>query len=139
MEDLRLCVADRMRRVKHRASVLIVEDDPIAMETYVHALKAERYDVRAASDAESGLTEIASTTPAAVLLDLHLPVADGVEFLRRLRATAHAHLPVAVMTGDYQVEERVVYDLEMLGAHLYFKPLWVEDIIRIVHELVPSP
>ncbi|OFW43214.1 MAG: hypothetical protein A3J29_14930 [Acidobacteria bacterium RIFCSPLOWO2_12_FULL_67_14b] len=122
------------------ASILIVEDDPGAAEAYEYMLKAEGYCVRVALDARSGWAELARAAPAAVLLDLHLPATDGLEFLRRLRATVrYAPIPIAVVTGDYFVDERVARELEMLGAHVYFKPLWEEDLIRIVRDLLHGP
>lgn len=120
-------------------SILIVEHDPGAVEAFGHMLKAEGYGVRVAPDAQSASVEIERAVPAAVLLDLHLPITDGLEFLRRLRATGrHAHIPVAVVTGDYLVDERVTRELQVLGAQLYFKPLWEEDLIRIVRDLLPG-
>jgi DNA-binding response OmpR family regulator len=122
-----------------KASILIVEDDPGAVEAFEYMLKAEGYGVRTAPDAPSAFMEVEREIPAAVVLDLHLPITDGLQVLRRLRTTArHAHIPVAVVTGDYLVDERVTRELEMLGAHLYFKPLWDEDLIRIVRGLLPA-
>lgn len=45
-------------------------------------------------------------------------------------------MPVAVVTADYLVDERVTRELQVLGAQLYFKPLWEEDLIRIVRDLL---
>ena len=121
------------------ASILIVEDDPGAVEAFEHMLKAEGYGVRVALDVQSALAEIERAVPVAVLLDLHLPITDGLEFLRRLRAShRHAQIPVAVVTGDYLVDERVARELQVLGAQIHFKPLWGEDLIRIVRDLLPG-
>ncbi len=121
------------------ASILIVEDDPGAVEAFEHILKAGGYGVRVAPDAQSAFVEIEGAVPAAVVLDLHLPITDGLEVLRKLRATArHAHIPVAMGTGDYLVDERVARELQVLGAQLYFKPLWEEDLIRIVRDLLSA-
>jgi DNA-binding response OmpR family regulator len=119
------------------ASILIVEDDPGAVEAFEYILKNEGYRVRVAPDAPSAFVEIERGVPAAVVLDLHLPITDGVAVVRQLRATAqHAHIPVAVVTGDYLVDERITSELQALGVQLYFKPLWEEDLIRIVHDLL---
>lgn len=121
------------------AAILIVEDDPGTVEAFEHMLKAEGYRVQVAVDAPSALAEVERATPAAVLLDLHLPITDGLDLLRRLRATVrHAHLPIAVVTGDYFLEERVARELERLGARIFFKPLWEEDLTRIVRDLITS-
>lgn len=122
------------------ASILIVDDDPGAVEAFEYMLKAEGYSVRVALDAQSAFVEVERAVPAAVVLDWHLPITDGLEVLRRLRATArHAYIPVAVVTGDYLIDERVTRELQVLGARLYFKPLWEEDLIRIVRELLSGP
>jgi DNA-binding response OmpR family regulator len=115
-----------------KAPILVIDDDPSALESYAHALSTAGYEVRTAAAVESAVAELASTIPAAVVLDLHLSAADGLEFLRRLRAKGHAHLPVAMVTGDYLIADDTVREIESLGAEIFFKPLWVEDLIRIV-------
>lgn len=122
-----------------RTSILIVDDDPGARDAFEPMLKANGYEVRTAADATSAFCEIERRVPAVILLDLHLPVIDALEFLRRVRSTPrHADIPIAVVTGDYLIDERVSNDLERLGARLHFKPLWEEDVIRILHDLVTS-
>jgi DNA-binding response OmpR family regulator len=118
-------------------SILIVEDDPGAAEAFVPMLTAHGYEVRIAVDAEAGFREVARCKPTVLLVDLHLPVVDGVEFLRLLRrSTDHVDLPVAMMTGDYLVDDAVTNELQALGAPLYFKPLWEEDLVGAIQRLV---
>ncbi len=118
--------------------VLVVEDDPITRQTFHDILVAEGYAVEVAVDAESGLAAIAVSPPAAVLLDLRLPLADGLEFLRRLRAVAaNAAIPVAVVTGDYLIDEHLANAINAHGARICFKPLWQEDLIEVVERLLP--
>jgi two-component system OmpR family response regulator len=120
-------------------SVLIVDDDPGAGDAFEYMLRREGYTVRVASDATAALTEVDRELPAAIVLDLHLRTSDGVTVLRQLRATpANAGIPVAIVTGDYLVDERIIREIEELGVRLYFKPLWEEDILRIVRHLLPS-
>jgi DNA-binding response OmpR family regulator len=120
-----------------RCSILIVEDDPGSAEAFVPILGSHGYDVRVAVDAEAGFCEIERRRPTVMLVDLHLPIIDGVEFLRLLRRNAdHADLPVAMMTADYLVDDRVTDELKTLDAPLYFKPLWEEDLVGLVERLV---
>jgi DNA-binding response OmpR family regulator len=120
-----------------RARVLIVDDDPSVLETFAHMLTLEGYDVRTARDAEAALREAAASHLDAVLLDLRMPIVDGLAFLRQLRAReGQRQIPVAIVTGDYFVNDVVSNDLHGLGAELYFKPLWLEDVVRITHALV---
>lgn len=125
---------------RSEASILIVEDDPGAAEAFEYMLKAEGYEVRLAPDVQSAFAELERNAPAAIVLDLHLPITDGLGALRRLRATTqHAHIPVAVVTGNYLVDERVAQELQELGARLYLKPIWEEDLLRIVSSLANGP
>jgi len=100
-------------------------------------LRMEGFTVRTAINAESGLTEAAENKPDAIILDLRMPLIDGLGFLKRLRASeAHRSTPVAVVTGDYSLDEQLSTELRQLGAELKFKPLWIEDLISLAHTLL---
>lgn len=117
-------------------SILIVEDDRESARSFETMLRAHGHTVRTAADAETGLLEIEREQPDVALVDLHLPLADGVEFLRSLRARAgRSSLPVALMTGDYLLDDRITDEVRALGVTLHFKPLWEEDVLRIVAAL----
>ena len=119
------------------ATILLVEDDPGVVEIFSRILRMNGYEVRVAPDAESGLLELQRFTPSAVLLDLRLPIVDGLELLRRLRAEIpDARMPIAVVTGDYFVEEDVSRELRQLGAQVHFKPLWEDDLLKLVRDLL---
>jgi len=112
-------------------SILIVEDDAGAADAFVLILTSRGYDVRVAVDAETGFEAIERCIPAIVLVDLHLPLVSGVDFLRQVRQH-HVDVPIAMMTGDYLVDDGVISELRTLGAPVYFKPLWEEDLVAIV-------
>jgi two-component system CheB/CheR fusion protein len=119
------------------ASILIVEDDDTTRETFRVILEEQGYCVRTAPSAEDALADLHQHLPAAVLLDLHLPLLNGLEYLRRMRVAApQRSVPVAVLTGDYFVDESVSDELRSLGATLYFKPVWEADLRAIVTALV---
>jgi two-component system OmpR family response regulator len=108
--------------------------------TFAQILKFEGYRVRTARDAESGLRAAAESRPDAIILDFRMPLLDGLGFLRRLRLDdEHSDTPVAIVTGDYFLDDRVLVELKGLGAVLYFKPLWLEDLVGVAHELLRAP
>jgi DNA-binding response OmpR family regulator len=120
-----------------RATVLIVDDDPGAAEAFCPMLNSHGYDVHVAPDAESGLREVDRCAPVAIVVDLHLPTIDGVEFVRRLRVSVrHSSIPAAVVTGDYMVDGAIIAELQNLGVRLFFKPLWEDDLNRIIRDLI---
>jgi CheY-like chemotaxis protein len=102
-------------------------------------LQAQGHEVLTADGTEAALLNIARARPDAVLLDLRMPRIDGVTFLRRLRASeGERRTPVAVMTGDYLISEETARELKELGAELHFKPVWLEELTRIIKRLVPE-
>ena len=48
----------------------------------------------------------------------------------------HGELPVAILTGDYFLDEEIARELNALGARVFFKPVWEDDLLRIVRELM---
>src|ERR1700730_753182 len=116
--------------------ILIVEHDELTTATYARMLRLEGYQVQKALRAEEGLREGERSRLGGIIVDFHMPGLDGLEFLRRLRARDDTrHTPVAVVTGDYFLDEAIPTQLLELGAHVYFKPLWLEDLAYIVRGL----
>ena len=121
------------------AKILIVDDDEGVTQTFARMLRLEGYQVRTAVSAETGLREAEQSHPDAIILDLRMPLIDGLGFLRRLRAHDHQRrTPVAIVTGDYFLDETVANELQELGAELRFKPLWLEDLVGLARNLLQS-
>ena len=119
------------------ASILIIDDDEGVTQTFARMLRLEGFAVRTAVSAERGLIEAAATPPDAIILDLRMPMLDGLGFLRRLRELeGRRDTPVAIVTGDYFLEEDISAELAALGAELRFKPLWLEDLVRLARNLL---
>jgi CheY-like chemotaxis protein len=68
--------------MSHRSHILVVEDDPDMSEVIVWALRQARYETIAATNGRKALESVAAGMPALVLLDMMMPVMDGVEFRR---------------------------------------------------------
>lgn len=121
------------------AKVLIIDDDEAVTETFARMLRLEGHDVRTAHDAEAGLREASVTPPDAIIVDLRMPLINGLGFLYRLRADErHRHTPVAIVTGDYCLDDSVSRELTELGAQLHFKPLWLEDLVELAYSLLTA-
>ena len=119
------------------AKILIVDDDEVVTQTFARMLRLEGYQVRTAINAENGLDVARESQPDAIILDLRMPLCDGLGFLRRLRATdAQRFTPVAIVTGDYFLEDEISSELRALGAELRFKPMWLEDLVGLARNLL---
>jgi DNA-binding response OmpR family regulator len=119
--------------------ILIVDDDVGVTQTFARILQLEGYQVRTAINAEIGLRTAWDSRPDAIILDLRMPLVDGLGFLRRLRARDEQRTtPVAIVTGDYFLDDAVSAELHELGAELHFKPLWLEDLLVLARSLVQT-
>jgi len=84
---------------QHGRRILLVDDDPEIQTVLKNGLAVDDLDVHCVSNGEEALRFLERDTPAAVLLDLRMPVMDGFEFLDRMRESRyHKGLPVIVIT-----------------------------------------
>src|SRR6266852_8458443 len=117
--------------------LLIVDDDLSTTQTFAQILTLEGYDVRTAATAESGLREIETAQPDAIILDLRMPFINGLGLLYRIRAgEPHRQTPVVIVTGDQCLDDTVIDEVRGLGAEIRFKPLWLEDLVDVARSLI---
>jgi two-component system OmpR family response regulator len=120
--------------------VLIVDDDASVTDTFSRMLRLEGYEVWAALSADEGLTLARTHRPHAVILDLRMPLMGGLQFLRTVRTIPGlTATPVAIVTGDYYLDDEHAAEIKALGAELRYKPLWLEELVTLARELVNSP
>jgi DNA-binding response OmpR family regulator len=118
-------------------TILIVDDDPSVAETFGRMLQLEGYGVATALSADAGLELADNIRPDAVILDMRMPITNGLQFLRQVRARPHlVEVPVAIVTGDYFLSDSIQSELRSLGASIRFKPMWLEDLVALAKTLV---
>ncbi len=84
-----------------RPLVLVVDDDPDILDAICDILEAEGYRVSRARHGVEALAAIDEERPAVILLDLMMPVMDGVAFARALRERpTDANVPILVISAD---------------------------------------
>jgi CheY-like chemotaxis protein len=88
------------RKQQERPRVLLVDDYADAREMYTEYLEYSGFSVVQASNGMEALQKAVESHPDIVLMDLSLPVMDGWEATRRLKADERtAHIPVVALTG----------------------------------------
>lgn len=116
--------------------VLVVEDDPHIGRMVEIKLGNNGFAVLRAADGEQGLDLIRSERPDLILLDVNMPVMDGMEVLRQVRSDPElSQVPVILMTarGEESAERQ---GIEM-GANDYVtKPFSPRDLLARVRRLL---
>ncbi len=89
------------------AKILLVEDNEMNRDMLSRRLLRKGFDVVMAEDGAAGVARAFSEAPAVILMDMSLPVIDGWEATRRLKADpATAHIPVIALTAHAMSEDR---------------------------------
>lgn len=91
---------------RHRASVLVVEDDPTVLSAVVRVLELDGHRVTTAKDGRSGLETILQDTPDVVVMDVMMPHMDGIEVCREVRRSGN-RVPILLLTARVEVSDRV--------------------------------
>lgn len=112
------------------AKLLVVDDLPANIDVLYQALRAEGYQVLAATDGETALGVVAQEKPDLVLLDVMMPPGmDGFEVCRRLKANADvADVPVIFLTAIGETP-MLVKGFEAGGVDYVTKPFQFEEVL----------
>jgi CheY-like chemotaxis protein len=89
------------------SKILLVEDNEMNRDMLSRRLTRRGYEVILAVDGESGLALAGSEAPNLILMDMSLPILDGWEAVRRLKAApATHHIPVIALTAHAMSSDR---------------------------------
>lgn len=114
-----------------------MEDDENTLDSFARLLRLEDYCVYTASSADAGLRVLDETPVDAMLVDLVMPAVSGLDFLREVRARDDCrNTPVAIVTGNYFIDDTVGNELKTLRVEVRYKPLWLEDLAELVRQLL---
>jgi two-component system, OmpR family, phosphate regulon response regulator PhoB len=90
----------------NRIKVLIVDDDKCVRESVVFMLKEVGFIVQAAKDGQEALNKVTQDMPHIVVLDVAMPVMDGIETCKRLRANPGTRdIPVIFLSAQEHLEQ----------------------------------
>ena len=114
--------------------VLSVEDDEHVQHLLGRALFQQGYEMHYAWNGQEGWEKVLAVDPDLVLLDLMLPLVNGVQLLQKMRAHRTARtVPVVIVTSYGTETELLKHALEALGAEAVLrKPIDFQELVRTV-------
>jgi DNA-binding NarL/FixJ family response regulator len=116
-----------------RATVLIVDDEPVMLKLVVDALEPAGFNVLIALQGAMALTLLDQVTPDVILLDAMMPGIDGFETCRRIKQRRNlALIPVIFMTGLTDTTN-IVQGLQSGGVDYIVKPIVPGELIARIH------
>ncbi len=116
--------------------ILLVDDEPVLVETIAYNLEQAGYQVVTAADGASALEAAQRETPDLIILDIMLPEMDGLEVCRQLRRESEtATTPIMMLTAKGDEIDKVV-GLEVGADDYVIKPFGRRELLARVRALL---
>lgn len=119
--------------------ILLVEDNEMNRDMLLRRLSRRGFDVLIAENGKTGVELAASEKPDLILMDMSLPVIDGWEATRRIKADpATSRIPVIALTAHAMASDR---DMALkAGCDDYdSKPVDLSQLVRKIEQLLTTP
>lgn len=115
--------------------ILVADDDADTRELLRVILSRAGHEVLLAADGDEGLRLVRAHRPALVILDIFMPVKDGIEVIRELRSEDAEVKILAISAGWGQLD--ILREAQLLGADLTMrKPLEPDRLVKVVEALL---
>ena len=113
--------------------ILVVDDDPAIRDVVADILEVSGYAVETAVNGAEALEKMHQVLPAAVLLDLMMPVMSGWELLRACRGEQScARVPIVVMSAAWEASDVA----DELGAQAFLaKPFELDTVLSVLKQV----
>ena len=126
------------------SKVLVVDDEPDAIDFVKEVLEGEGYEVVSASDGAKGLSAMRSQQPNLVILDVQMPKMDGFEVFQEMKKDESLKaMPVVMLTGirdkvgmGFSAEDMKDYMGEKPQAYIE-KPIDPDKLLETVKKILP--
>jgi DNA-binding NtrC family response regulator len=116
--------------------VLVVDDEPIVLKSCRMVLEAEGLEVLMAGSVQEALAAIEAQAPELLLVDVKMPVLDGMYLMRQVREKRPG-MPIIVMSG-YSTRDTIREALELGAATFIAKPFTPDELSDTVRSVLKS-
>ncbi len=124
-----------LRETRTLERVLLVEDNPVNRKVAVRMLERSGYDVSVAVDGQDAIEQYRATRFALILMDIQMPVLNGIDATRAIRALEHelgsARTPIIAVTAHALAEDRQACLLAGMDA-VVPKPIQRDELLAVM-------
>lgn len=119
--------------------ILIIEDEPTLASAYKTLLEQAGYQVSSAHNGKDALDQSTKFEPDLILLDLRMPIMNGVEFLNSYKLKEKHPKVKVIVFSNYDMQEEID-EAYRLGADRYVLKAWAspKEILQIVKNTLAS-
>ncbi len=129
-------VAEQLQRLHSGERILLVEDNPVNQEIAVELLLSVGLIVETANDGQAAVEMALAHDYALVLMDMQMPILDGLDATRSIRKQRGPKLPIVAMTANAFGEDQVACLEAGMNDHLA-KPVDPEHLYRTLLKWLP--
>jgi signal transduction histidine kinase/CheY-like chemotaxis protein len=139
-EDEKHSLEMARRALGHRKRVLVVDDHPLNRRVARIYLEPAGFIAAEAVNGQEALDRLAQDHFDLVLMDIHMPVMDGLEALRQIRGSSKSwrNIPVIAFTADAMSGDRERYSAEGMNGYIC-KPIEKRDLLAEIGRVLGLP
>lgn len=125
-----------MVKVDKKMTVMIVEDEALLNDAYAQVLNSANISLLRAYNGQEALDILQDQSPDIILLDLRMPVMDGISFLKKLNPKQTMPETKIIIFSNYD-DQREIDEAFSLGAMHYMLKAWAtpDELIKLIQEV----
>lgn len=125
-----------MVKFDSNTTVMIIEDELLLNDAYAQVLSAANISLLRAYNGQEALDILSEETPDIILLDLRMPVMDGISFLKKLQPKETMPQTKIIVFSNYD-DQREIDQAFSLGAMHYMLKAWAtpDELIKLIREV----
>lgn len=125
-----------MTKADKNLKVMIVEDEMLLNDAYARVLSAADVSLQRAYNGKEALELLKKETPNIILLDLRMPVMDGIAFLKELKPKQNLPDAKIIVFSNYD-DQHEIDEAFSLGAMHYMLKAWAtpDELVKLIKEV----
>lgn len=125
-----------MVKIDKNLTVMIIEDELLLNDAYAQVLSSAGIALMRAYNGQEALDQLQDATPDIILLDLRMPVMDGIHFLKKLSPKISMPDTKIIVFSNYD-DQKEIDEAFSLGAMHYMLKAWAtpDELIKLIREV----